>query len=214
LDGIRVVPGQYFDQETGNYYNYFRDYDPTTGRYLQSDPIGLRGGLNTFEYALNNPIRIYDPFGLRPNQSCVAACTVTGSIIGGGLGYLGGGIIGGGACTLVVPGVGTISCGVGGAELGGAAGATGGGATGNAVGNALCPDDDDDCEKERQHLEQGKQALLNWDFTGLSLPERVAQAAEYNEQVRELNILIALHNQKCPNHRVEPLSTISAGGKT
>ena len=38
-------PGQYYDQETGLHYNYFRDYDPSTGRYIQSDLIGLRGGL-------------------------------------------------------------------------------------------------------------------------------------------------------------------------
>ena len=39
-------PGQYYDQETGLHYNYFRTYDPETGRYVESDPIGLGGGLS------------------------------------------------------------------------------------------------------------------------------------------------------------------------
>jgi RHS repeat-associated protein len=61
----KVFPGQYYDQETGLHYNYFRYYDPSTGRYITSDPIGLDGGLNTYLYANANPTNGVDPNGLR-----------------------------------------------------------------------------------------------------------------------------------------------------
>jgi RHS repeat-associated protein len=58
-------PGQVRNRETGTFYNYFRDcYDPATGRYCESDPIGLRGGLNSYLYVLADPLRSMDPFGL------------------------------------------------------------------------------------------------------------------------------------------------------
>lgn len=57
-------PGQYADSETGYSYNYFRDYDPTLGRYIESDPIGLEAGVNTFGYVMGNPVLKMDLNGL------------------------------------------------------------------------------------------------------------------------------------------------------
>jgi RHS repeat-associated protein len=59
-------PGQYFDRETNVHYNYYRDYDPSIGRYAESDPIGLRARLNTYAYVDGDPIALADPFGLKP----------------------------------------------------------------------------------------------------------------------------------------------------
>ncbi|RMO60356.1 YD repeat-containing protein [Pseudomonas amygdali pv. eriobotryae] len=76
-------PGQIYDAQTQLSYNYYRDYNPDTGRYVQSDPIGLGGGLNTFGYVLGNPLKYTDPKGLNPLALCFvpgigwAACTAT-----------------------------------------------------------------------------------------------------------------------------------------
>jgi RHS repeat-associated protein len=58
-------PGQLYMPETGLNYNYFRDYDPQVGRYVESDLIGLTGGVNTYGYVGGNPISRRDPFGLK-----------------------------------------------------------------------------------------------------------------------------------------------------
>jgi RHS repeat-associated protein len=71
-------PGQYADQESGLFYNYFRNLDPTIGRYVESDPIGLAGGsYSTFTYADSNPLVFTDPRGL---ETCVLV--VKGNITG------------------------------------------------------------------------------------------------------------------------------------
>ncbi len=65
----RVVDNTYnyfrdYDKETGLHYNYFRDYDSSSGRYVESDPIGLKGGSNLYSYVDGNPLSRVDPFGL------------------------------------------------------------------------------------------------------------------------------------------------------
>ncbi len=59
--------GQYQDDETGLSYNRFRYYDPSLGRYLSPDPIGLKGGYDLFGYAENQPTSVVDPEGLFPD---------------------------------------------------------------------------------------------------------------------------------------------------
>lgn len=68
--------GQYHDRESGLYYNYFRDYDPSIGRYIQSDGLGLFDGPNTYLYVHANPLNEVDPTG---------EFGIVGGLIGGGI---------------------------------------------------------------------------------------------------------------------------------
>ncbi|HTP26246.1 MAG TPA: RHS repeat-associated core domain-containing protein, partial [Anaeromyxobacteraceae bacterium] len=80
-------PGQYYDAEKASNYNYFRDYDPGIGRYVESDPIGLGGGYNTYSYVASSPLRFADFLGLQAAAAGGAGAAGSGgAAVAGGTG--------------------------------------------------------------------------------------------------------------------------------
>jgi RHS repeat-associated protein len=63
LPGLEVCGSGYSAKSNSNYK---RDYDPSVGRYIESDPIGLDAGINTYAYVGDDPANSYDPSGLAP----------------------------------------------------------------------------------------------------------------------------------------------------
>ncbi|HDS1598452.1 TPA: RHS repeat protein [Stenotrophomonas maltophilia] len=151
--GLRF-PGQQATDASGLFYNYQREYDPTVGRYSQSDPLGLAPSISSYSYIDSSPLMFYDPLGLEKRQQCLAigeyagaACgALAGGYVGGMLGTAGGGA----ACSPTGPGA--LACagagGLSGAAAGGFAGSLLGQRAGRAAAEALCPEDDDKCDKK------------------------------------------------------------------
>jgi RHS repeat-associated protein len=92
-----ILPGQIFDGQAGLHYNVRGDYDPATGKYTESDPIGLLGGVNSYAYVGGDPMLYVDPLGLcwifsQSTGQLTHANYVTGEVTNVAIGYSGIGI--------------------------------------------------------------------------------------------------------------------------
>jgi RHS repeat-associated protein len=140
-------PGQYFDSESGLHYNYFRSYDPNTGRYVQSDPIGLLGGGNLYGYSNQNSLFYFDATGKHPAVVVIGGAAIAGAVSqglttairGGTAGEIGSAIVGGAILGAGI-GIGAFSGTFSGAVIGGLIGLGGDAiAAGDTLGDDFGP---------------------------------------------------------------------------
>ena len=155
------------------HYNYFRDYDPAIGRYAEADPIGIKGGLNLYQYAYDQPTKFSDPMGQNP--AAAALCFVPG------VGWV--------SCTAAAVGVAVVA-GVVYLSTRSPAQAT------STSTYANCPDPDE-CKRLNEEVQQAKKEVgrLGGCRPGMSPAEL---AARYGAWVRE-GVARARRDQKCFN---------------
>ena len=150
------LPGQYYDRETVLHYNYFRDYDPTTGRYIEADPLGIDGGLNVYGYANQNPLLFTDPTGL------FVPLIIPGICAGGGCEA----VIGAAIILMSPPGQKAVRD------------------TLNKAGESCPPGDKDPCKGLRNQLHDHERKLRQYMANPMSMDNRgfLAGALDKNDQ--------------------------------
>ncbi len=200
-------PGQYYDSETGLYYNWFRYYDPKTGRYLRIDPVGFYGlDINLYGYTWNSPLNWYDPWGLFTavqRRTIISSWRNTGAAAGAILGFLLGG--GGGALT----GPGAVAAVPALAYAGAGVGAISGGIAGEVIATWLLDvidngndsdngeetpcDNNDDLKDIKPDWVKDKNTFMNWlknlerdrpELTKSQIDAIVRQSRDYGFEIR------------------------------